>query len=69
MRRLLSCESLQSTNLSELHLDEIICATRILELIGDILQFKINSDEHYFMRCEALWILTNLAAVPEDECL
>ena len=21
------------------------------------------------MRCEALWILTNIAAVPEDECV
>ena len=55
------------TDDDNLQIDDIIGSTHILDLIADILEFKISSDEHYFMQCEAIWILTNLATVQDDE--
>ena len=45
---------------------EVVNNTYILELIGDILSLPITTDELYFIRCETLWILTNLAFVDQE---
>ena len=63
MRRLVSAETYEEYP----PMGDIIGQTNILELIAEILEYEVSSEEQYFMRCEAIWILTNLATVEEDD--
>ena len=58
MRHILSADE-------EPPVSEVINSTSILEIIASILDFKVTNDELYFLRCEALWMLINLATVEE----
>ena len=46
---------------------EVMRNTQILLTCQQLLNFNSNEEEAYFMKLEALWILTNLACTDDDD--
>jgi len=42
--------------------------TKIVDLIGQILDTEVNEEILYYMKLEAFWILTNLCITDSYEC-
>jgi hypothetical protein len=59
IRKLLSCCSLSD-------LKEVVCKTLIIDKLATVLNLRDEDVLIYFLKLEALWTLTNLAAYEDD---
>ena len=41
--------------------EQIICNTTILQMLNSILRFATSDELIYYLKLEAIWLLTNLA--------
>ena len=53
----------------ELEVNEVAQQTEILQIIYKVLIFQSKDEEAYFMKIEALWILTNLAYADKENTM